>query len=111
MSESLSELRLRVDELENQLARERQMQFELRRQLLTADEALDQVTAQFQELETCRVAVAQLVNEATALSIESGESDALWALVARISNQLNMGRAPRTSPAVNRLSRPLETER
>ena len=81
-------------ELEHALARERQTQFELRRQLMAADETLDRLSAQFAEMEACRDNVAQLVAEATRISNESGDPEALWALVAAISGLLNNARTP-----------------
>ena len=86
-------------ELEHALARERQTQFELRRQLLAADETLDRLTAQCAELEACRDNVAMLIAEATRISTESEDPEALWALVAAISAMLarSMPTAPRAS--------------
>jgi len=78
-------------ELENALARERQTQFELRRQLLAADESLDRLAAQCAELEACRDNVSQLVADATRISSEAGDPEALWALVAAISGMLAKG--------------------
>ena len=75
-------------ELEHALARERQTQFELRRQLLAADESLDRLSAHCAELEACRANVAQLIADGTRISAESGDPDALWALLAAISKQL-----------------------
>jgi len=78
-------------ELENALARERQTQFELRRQLLAADEALDRLAAQCSDLEACRDNVAQLVADATRISAEADDPEALWALIAAISGMLAKG--------------------
>ena len=57
----------RVVELEHALARERQTQFELRRQLLAADETLDRLQAQCAELMASRDNVSRLVAEAARL--------------------------------------------
>ncbi len=54
MMEELEELRRRSADLERELARERQTQFELRRQLLSADEALHRQALQLSELESWR---------------------------------------------------------
>lgn len=78
-------------ELEHALARERQTQFELRRQLLAADESLDRLSAQCAELEACRSNVAQLIGDATRISAESGDPEALWALVAAIARLIARG--------------------
>ena len=81
----------RLVELEHALARERQTQFELRRQLLAADETLNRLSAQYAELVACRDNVSLLVAEATWISAESGDPEALWALIAAISLQLSKG--------------------
>lgn len=79
----------RFVELEHALARERQTQFELRRQLLSADESLDRLSAQCAELEACRANVAQLIAEATRISADADDPEALWAVVAAISRILS----------------------
>lgn len=98
VTESSGELKRRVDELEHQLARERQTQFELRRQLLVADESLAQLTAQHGELESSRSSVVRLVSDATRISSESGDADALWALIAQISHLVSEGQPARLGP-------------
>ena len=98
MTEQQVELARRVAELEDQLARERRMQFELRRQLLVADESLAQLEAQRADLEASRASVLRLLTDATRISAESGDSDALWALIAQMSHLMSNGRPSRHSP-------------
>ena len=74
----------RIGALEHALERERQTQFELRRQLLAADEALNRIAAQHAELEAWRTRLRVLYRAGRQLHFESGEPGEAQAFLQQV---------------------------
>jgi cell division septum initiation protein DivIVA len=87
----LEELRARVRELERALERERHTEFELRRQLLAADEAFSQLVAKLDAMRACRAHLARLLDAGHPGAEDPGSLRTMLDEMHRLLNGPNRG--------------------